>query len=216
MDCLLFDFRVEISARGLIAVKMLYFRCQSYRIWSICYSQDYFDSMSSPPSVFDHFIVYAKRFDGTEIMQQSQKAGRFLLSVEFNRASSKPKSSKIIIEVNLFPILVMEIRPLSDLMSKRCGKSMNKACLELGKSMSKDLLNLLEYSEISVGAFDDMELRGYVICLPPATEYGSLNYGWFNSNMEDFLYVDRIAVAQIHRDKGIGSMLYSHHYRVLE
>ena len=71
-------------------------------------------------------------------------------------------------------------------------------------------MNLLEYSEISVGAYEDGELLGYVICLPPATEYGSLNYAWFNENMADFLYVDRIAVAQIHRDKGIGSRLYSH------
>ena len=79
-----------------------------------------------------------------------------------------------------------------------------------GKVDEQGLLNLLEYSEISVGAYEDGELLGYVICLPPATEYGSLNYAWFNENMADFLYVDRIAVAQIHRDKGIGSRLYSH------
>ena len=104
----------------------------------------------------------------------------------------------------------MEIRELSGSDVQKMWEINEQGLPGTGKVDEQGLLNLLEYSEISVGAYKDGELLGYVICLPPATEYGSLNYAWFNENMADFLYVDRIAVAQIHRDKGIGSKLYSH------
>ena len=104
----------------------------------------------------------------------------------------------------------MEIRELSGSDVQKMWEINEQGLPGTGKVDEQGLLNLLEYSEISVGAYEDGELLGYVICLPPATEYGSLNYAWFNENMADFLYVDRIAVAQIHRDKGIGSRLYSH------
>ena len=104
----------------------------------------------------------------------------------------------------------MEIRELSGSDVQKMWEINEQGLPGTGKVDEQGLLNLLEYSEISVGAYEDGELLGYVICLPPVTEYGSLNYAWFNENMVDFLYVDRIAVAQIHRDKGIGSKLYSH------
>ena len=104
----------------------------------------------------------------------------------------------------------MEIRELCGSDVQKMWEINEQGLPGTGKVDEQGLLNLLEYSEISVGAYEDGELLGYVICLPPATEYGSLNYAWFNENMADFLYVDRIAVAQIHRDKGIGSRLYSH------
>ena len=104
----------------------------------------------------------------------------------------------------------MEIRELSGSDVQKMWEINEQGLPGTGKVDEQGLLNLLEYSEISVGAYEDGELLGYVICLPPSTEYGSLNYAWFNENMDDFLYVDRIAVAQIHRDKGIGSRLYSH------
>ena len=104
----------------------------------------------------------------------------------------------------------MEIRELSGSDVQKMWEINEQGWPGTGRVDEQGLLNLLEYSEISVGAYEDGELLGYVICLPPATEYGSLNYAWFNKNMADFLYVDRIAVAQIHRDKGIGSRLYSH------
>ena len=77
-----------------------------------------------------------------------------------------------------------------------------------GKVSKPEIAKLLEFSSLSVGAYDQGELLGFVICLPPKTEYGSLNYAWFNQRFEAFMYVDRIAVAQQHRNQGIGSMLY--------
>lgn len=77
-----------------------------------------------------------------------------------------------------------------------------------GQVSEQGLADLLDLSALSLGVFREQELLGFVICLPPGTNYGSLNYAWFNQRFEAFLYVDRIAVAQQHRDQGIGSMLY--------
>jgi len=78
-----------------------------------------------------------------------------------------------------------------------------------GKVSEDEIKSLLDYSELSIGAFDGEKLLGFVICLPPGTEYASLNYAWFNQRYDDFLYVDRIAVSQNHRNKNVGSSLYA-------
>ncbi|HII57847.1 MAG TPA: GNAT family N-acetyltransferase, partial [Candidatus Poseidoniaceae archaeon] len=52
------------------------------------------------------------------------------------------------------------------------------------------------------------KLTGFVLCLLPKTEYGSLNYAWFNQRYDQFIYVDRIAVAKDSRNSGIGTLLY--------
>lgn len=79
-----------------------------------------------------------------------------------------------------------------------------------GKVSKAEIAKLLEFSSLSVGAYDAGELLGFVICLPPKTEYGSLNYAWFNEHYDSFVYVDRIAVSEEHRNKGVGSALYNH------
>ena len=63
-----------------------------------------------------------------------------------------------------------------------------------GKVSKKEIVQLLEFSSLSVGAYDQGELVGFVVCLPPKTAYGSLNYAWFNEHYETFVYVVRIAV----------------------
>ena len=68
---------------------------------------------------------------------------------------------------------------------------------------------LLDLASFAVGAFEDNAMLGFVLCLPPRTTYGSLNYAWFNQRYDAFLYVDRIAVATDHRNRGVGSALYS-------
>ena len=77
-----------------------------------------------------------------------------------------------------------------------------------GKVSEDDIIDLLNLAELPLGAFEDDELVGFVICLPPKTRYGSLNYAWFNERYDNFLYVDRIAVSEKHRNRKIGSLLY--------
>ena len=79
-----------------------------------------------------------------------------------------------------------------------------------GRVSKEEIGRLLEFSSLSVGVFDQSELLGFVICLPPNTAYGSLNYAWFNEHYDSFVYVDRIAVAEEKRNRGVGSSLYNH------
>lgn len=51
-------------------------------------------------------------------------------------------------------------------------------------------------------------LAGFLIGLRPGTEYKSLNYRWFCERYEDFAYIDRVAVANWARRRGIAALLY--------
>lgn len=77
-----------------------------------------------------------------------------------------------------------------------------------GKVTVEEISHLIAISEVSLGVFEQDKMLGFVICLSPNLDYGSLNYAWFNENYDDFLYVDRIAVATEHRNNGIGSFIY--------
>lgn len=79
-----------------------------------------------------------------------------------------------------------------------------------GEVSKDEIRQLLQFSSLSLGAYDYGKLLGFVICLPPNTAYGSLNYAWFNEHYDSFVYVDRIAVSEEQRNKGIGSILYNH------
>lgn len=79
-----------------------------------------------------------------------------------------------------------------------------------GQVSPPELDALLNLASLAVGAFDERLMLGFVICLPPQTTYGSLNYAWFNQRYDAFLYVDRIAVAADARNRGVGSALYHH------
>ena len=77
-----------------------------------------------------------------------------------------------------------------------------------GEISEEEIADLLTLTELALGAYVENELVGFVLCLPPKTRYGSLNYAWFNQRYEEFLYVDRIAVSEKHRNCMIGSQLY--------
>ena len=77
-----------------------------------------------------------------------------------------------------------------------------------GQISPEEMADLFSLSELPIGVFDGEEMLGFVLCLCPRTRYASLNYAWFNQRYQEFLYVDRIAVALEHRGRGIGSLLY--------
>jgi len=83
----------------------------------------------------------------------------------------------------------------------------------VGKVSQDEIEQLLDFSSVTLGGFDNNHLQGFVMCLPPKTAYSSVNYEWFNQRYNSFLYVDRIAIASTHRGKGIGAALYK---RVIE
>ena len=77
-----------------------------------------------------------------------------------------------------------------------------------GKVTEEEMADLLSLSEFAMGLENQQGLAGFVLCLMPKTRYGSLNYKWFNERYDEFLYVDRVAVAEEARSGGLGSALY--------
>ena len=77
-----------------------------------------------------------------------------------------------------------------------------------GKVSQDEIAELIRLAELPLGAYEENQLVGFVLCLLPRTKYVSPNYAWFNQRYQNFLYVDRIAVLESHRNRTIGSLLY--------
>lgn len=54
----------------------------------------------------------------------------------------------------------------------------------------------------------DADVAGYLVAFAPGADYDSLNYLWFQERYGDFIYVDRIAVAEYARRNRVASTLY--------
>lgn len=54
----------------------------------------------------------------------------------------------------------------------------------------------------------DADVAGYLVAFAPGADYDSLNYLWFRERYDDFIYIDRIAVAENARRNRIASTLY--------
>ena len=63
--------------------------------------------------------------------------------------------------------------------------------------------------EIALAADVDGELAAYCLVLGPGADYESVNYQWFARRYDDFAYLDRVAVAEPFRNRGIGAALYA-------
>lgn len=79
---------------------------------------------------------------------------------------------------------------------------------EVGDATLEHLVWLVSESAVSLVALVGDEVVGYLIALGPGSAYASPNYTWFSGRYDDFLYVDRIAVADAARGAGVGSALY--------
>jgi len=55
----------------------------------------------------------------------------------------------------------------------------------------------------------DGEVAGFLLALQPGLDYSSLNYAWFCARYTDFWYIDRVAVGEAWRRRGIGRELYT-------
>ena len=60
------------------------------------------------------------------------------------------------------------------------------------------------------------EVAGFIVLMREGETYDSLNYDFFNSKDDPFLYVDRIAIKDIYRRQGLGSMLYEKTIKIAE
>ena len=79
---------------------------------------------------------------------------------------------------------------------------------EVGDVPNLDRLNKLIDWSSHVIVVRDNNIAGFIILMREGQDYDSLNYKFFNSQSFPFLYVDRIAIKDGHRRKGLGRMIY--------
>lgn len=78
----------------------------------------------------------------------------------------------------------------------------------VARERPEQLLAITRMSSIALVAEIDGRVAGFCQVLSPGADYGSVNYAWFASRYEDFVYLDRVAVAPEHRGAGVGGLLY--------
>ena len=81
---------------------------------------------------------------------------------------------------------------------------------EVGNLASiKELQNLVMQSSNNYYISLENKIIAFMICFRENSRYHSKNYKFFNKKENKFLYVDRIAVKDTYRRKGIAKTLYS-------
>ena len=79
---------------------------------------------------------------------------------------------------------------------------------EVGNVANLERLNQLINWSSHVLVVREQEIAGFIILMRENQSYDSLNYDFFNSQNDPFLYVDRIAIKEGHRRQGLGKMIY--------
>ena len=79
----------------------------------------------------------------------------------------------------------------------------------VGEADAAKLARLLEQSVVALAATIDDDLVGFCLVLGPGADYGSVNYRWFAERYDDFVYLDRVAVDESARNRGVGAALYA-------
>jgi predicted GNAT superfamily acetyltransferase len=51
-------------------------------------------------------------------------------------------------------------------------------------------------------------VAGFCLVLAPGADYDSMNYRWFEGRYDDFVYLDRIAIAPAFQRRGLGRTMY--------
>jgi uncharacterized protein len=71
------------------------------------------------------------------------------------------------------------------------------------------LRSLLPQCDLALAATDGAgEVAGFVLAVAPGSDYGSVNYRFFEDRGTDHLYVDRVVVGPRYRRQGIAGLLY--------
>ena len=79
----------------------------------------------------------------------------------------------------------------------------------VGEETLEDLARVHEQCVIALVAEVTGTIAGFCMVLLPDADYGSPNFKFFCDRLEDFIYLDRVAVTSDFQGKGIGAALYS-------
>lgn len=79
----------------------------------------------------------------------------------------------------------------------------------VGDVTADALAHIAGESVIALVAEVDATVAGFCLVLGPGADYGSVNYRWFSERYDDFIYLDRVAIAPPFQRRGIGRRLYA-------
>jgi predicted GNAT superfamily acetyltransferase len=87
--------------------------------------------------------------------------------------------------------------------------SLNESSVAVLSELNEPRLHyILALAHRSLVVEREGKVVGFAIAIAPGTKYDSRNYAWFGEHFEQFLYLDRIAVAETARREGLGAQLY--------
>lgn len=103
----------------------------------------------------------------------------------------------------------MIIRPMTTADLPAAVLLNNAAVPALSEADESKMTSLLAQARLSLVAEHEGIVVGFCINFGPGAPYASVNYRWFCERYDDFVYLDRIAVAEHARNMGIGAALYN-------
>lgn len=80
----------------------------------------------------------------------------------------------------------------------------------VGDETLEALTEIFQQSGIALSAVAGARVIGFCLVLDPGQKYESPNYTYFCERLDDFVYLDRVAVTGEFQGKGVGAALYRH------
>lgn len=105
----------------------------------------------------------------------------------------------------------MLIRPLTPRFLPQALTLNNANVPAVSVSDPEGMARLLELSEVAIAVVEESApdvLRAFALLMSPGCEYSSENYQWFSNRGTNFLYLDRIVVADDAQNRGVGRAIY--------
>jgi len=85
----------------------------------------------------------------------------------------------------------------------------------VGTETIGNLGHIADECVIALVAEVDDEIAGFCMVLEPGADYDSVNFIWFGERYADFVYLDRVAIAEKFQRRGIGRAMYAEVERLL-